>query len=160
MSDIIGSLIVIGASVFFFVHTLSFTETVGTEQIGAGFWPRLNLIGMVILALFIMIRSLVRRKKAALPKNEPQEEMNTVGVVICGAILLSFVLLMPYIGFLLSAFLGMMALIYALGERKKLVIFLTAFVLVLVVYLSFGKFLFVPMPRGVSIFRELSFYLY
>jgi len=53
-----------------------------------------------------------------------------------------------------------MALIYALGERKKSVILATSFVLVLVVYLSFGKFLFVPMPRGVSIFRELSFYLY
>ena len=117
VSDIIGSLIVIGASVFFFVHTLSFTVMEGTGQIGAGFWPRLNLIGMVILALFILIQSLVKRKKAALPKNEPQEKMNTVGVIICGAILLSFVLLMPYIGFLLSAFLGMMALIYALGER-------------------------------------------
>ena len=34
------------------------------------------------------------------------------------------------------------------------------FGMVVMVYFLFGKLLFVPIPRGVSIFRELSYYLY
>jgi hypothetical protein len=160
MTDIIGSLIVIAASVFFFVETLSFPAFDIAGKLGAGFWPRLNLIGMVIIAFIIMMNALFKLKKASFPKEKPQEKTNTMGVLTCGMLLLFFLILIPYLGFLLSAFLGLMGIMYALGERNKRVILFNAFIMVVIVYLSFGKLLFVPMPRGVSIFRELSFYLY
>jgi hypothetical protein len=51
-------------------------------------------------------------------------------------------------------------LIYALGERNKLVVVATSFGMVTVIYIVFAKLMYVPMPRGVSVFEKLSYYLY
>lgn len=127
---------------------------------GPEFWPRLTLTGIVIVALIIMIGAILEQRKGIPPKVEPKEKRNTIGAVVCAGILLLFIISISYIGFLLSAFLSMMVLAYALGERNKLLLLFFSFVMVAVIYLSFGKLLFVPMPRGVWIFRELSYYLY
>jgi len=99
-------------------------------------------------------------KKWAPNSGQSKEKKNTIGAVVCAGILLLFIISISYIGFLLSAFLSMMVLAYALGERNKLLLLFFSFVMVAMIYLSFGKLLFVPMPRGVWIFRELSYYLY
>jgi len=160
VSDIIVCLIIIALSVFFYVQTLSFPTIIGYEKMGPEFWPTLTLTGIVILALIIMIGSILEQKKGISPKVESNEKKNTIGAVVCAGILLLFIISISYIGFLLSAFISMMVLAYALGERNKLLLLFFSFIMVAVIYLSFGKLLFVPMPRGVWIFRELSYYLY
>lgn len=160
MSDIVVCLIIIALSVFFYVHTLSFPTIIGYEKMGPEFWPRLTLTGIVILALIIMIGSLLEWRKGTSLTVESKEKKNTVGAVVCAGILFVFIISISYIGFLLSAFLSMMVLAYALGERNKLLLLFFSFIMVAMIYLSFGKLLFVPMPRGVWIFRELSYYLY
>lgn len=164
MADVIVCLVIIAASVFFFVLTFSFPTLIGFERLGPEFWPRLNLAVMVIMAVVIMIRSIQMQKREISsevePKGKEEEKKHIADVLICWAFLIAFVLLMVYIGFLLSAFLAMAVLIFYLGEKKMLSALLTAFCLVLFIYVSFGKLLFVPMPRGVWLFRELSYYLY
>lgn len=159
MSDSFVCLVIIGFSIFFYLQTFSFPPILGYEKMGAEFWPRLNLIGMMILASIIMIISF-RKPQKAVPTEVQPERKNTRGVITCGAFLLAFIILISYIGFLFSAFLSMMALIYTLGERNKAKIFFSSLILVSVIYLTFGKLLFVPIPRGISIFRQLSYYLY
>ena len=160
VSDIIVCLIIIASSVFFYVQTFSFPSIAGYEKMGPGFWPRLTLTGIVILALIIMIGSILEQRKGISPKVQSKEKKNTIGAVVCTGILFFFIISISYIGFLLSAFLSMMVLAYALGERNKLLLLFFSFIMVAMIYLSFGKLLFVPMPRGVWIFRELSYYLY
>jgi putative tricarboxylic transport membrane protein len=160
VSDIVVCLSIIALSVFFYVHTLSFPTVIGYEKMGPDFWPKLMLAGIVILALIVMIGSILEQRKGTSPKAESKERSNTVGAVVCAGILLLFIISISYIGFLLSAFLSMMVLAYALGERNKLLLLFFSFIMVAMIYLSFGKLLFVPMPRGVWIFRELSYYLY
>jgi len=160
VSDIIVCLIIIASSVFFYVQTFSFPSIAGYEEMGPEFWPRLTLTGIVILALIIMIGSILERRRGTSPKVESKEKKNTARAVVCAGILFFFIISISYIGFLLSAFLSMMVLAYVLGERNKLLLLFFSFVMVGMIYLSFGKLLFVPMPRGVWIFRELSYYLY
>ena len=114
----------------------------------------------MILALIIIIGSILERRRGTSPKVESKEKKNTARAVVCAGILFFFIISISYIGFLLSAFLSMMVLAYVLGERNKLLLLFFSFVMVGMIYLSFGKLLFVPMPRGVWIFRELSYYLY
>ena len=160
MADIIVCLIIIAASVFFYVQTFSFPTITGYEKMGPGFWPRMTLAGIVILALIIMIGSILERKKGTASKADSRDQKNTAGLLTCSGILFFFIFSISYIGFLLSAFLSMAALAYALGERNKVTILSFSFVMVLAVYLSFGKLMFVPLPRGIWIFREFSYYLY
>ena len=58
--DIIVAGFIIAASVFFFILTLKIEGVAGYENMGPAFWPRFNLIGMIILSGIIMLRSLIR----------------------------------------------------------------------------------------------------
>lgn len=160
MADIVGGLIIIALSVFFYIQTLAFPTAMGYEKMGGEFWPRFTLVGIVVMAIIIMIDSFLKARSGVPSKERPREDKNTLGVAICGIIIFFFILLIPYLGFLLSAFFGFMVLMYTFGEKKKLVVLCYSIVMVGMIYLLFGKFLFVPLPRGVSIFQALSYYLY
>ena len=158
--DNILSVIIIGASVFFFTLTFQIQQVPGFEKMGPDFWPRLNLIGVALLSLVILLHSLRRRQREAEPKPGQKGKKNLKGVFICGSILFCFVFFITYLGFLITAFICMGLLIYALGERNKLVVVATSLGMVTVIYIIFGKLMYVPMPRGVSVFEKLSYYLY
>ena len=160
MANIIVCVLLIASSIFFFILTLSYPVISRFEKMGPEFWPRLMLIGIVIVTLFLLVESIMEKRKPRKTEEGPGEEKNTKLVIASGGILMTSLLLMPIIGFLLSSFIATAVLAIVLGERKKLAAFLYAFVMVLVIYVSFGKLMFVPLPRGVSIFRELSYYLY
>ena len=159
MSGIIFCLFIIGASVYFYVDTLSFPEIVGYEKMGPGFWPQLLLIGIVIFAVIIIVDEVLKRKKAPFPRSQPKT-YDSRGVAKCGGILFFTMLFIPYLGYITASFLGAVAAVHALGERKKSVTILYSAIMVALIYIFFAKFLFVPIPRGVSVFRDLSYYLY
>jgi len=165
--DIIVPGFIIAASIFFLTLTLKIETVAGYERMGPAFWPRFNLIGMVILSGAIMLRSLMRAEKrdpgeAATEENltEPGKLSNLKYVFYCAGILFGFILAIAYLGFLPSAFVATAGLIYFLGERKKWLVLLVSFGLVAGIYLLFGKLMYVPMPRGVWIFEKLSYLLY
>jgi hypothetical protein len=165
--DIIVAGFIIAASVFFFALTLQIEGVAGYEKMGPAFWPRFNLIGMIILSGVIILRSLKRTEKhdkgeAATEENpeKPSKLRNLKYVFCCTAILFGFILAISYLGFLPTAFVATAGLIYFLGERKKWLVLLVSFGLVAGIYLLFGKLMHVPMPRGVWIFERLSYLLY
>ena len=165
--DIIVSGCIIAASVFFFIQTLQIEALRGYERMGPAFWPRFNLIGMIILSVVIMLRSLMRKEthdsgEAATAEHpaKPAGFRHLKYVFYCAAILFGFILAIDYLGFLPAAFVATAGLIYFLGERKKWLVLLVSFGLVAGIYLLFGKLMYVPMPRGVWIFEKLSYFLY
>jgi len=143
-----------------YVETFSYAVVPGYERMGPEVWPRFVLAGITFLSLLIMIRALRRRGKDPSGTPAPQTKMNTSHVLVCAVALFFVTILVPYLGFLFSAFLGMIVFSYILGARGKFTIFWYSIASVAAIYLVFGRILLVPMPRGVSIFRELSFYLY
>ena len=149
-------------AVIFYVQTLSFPQISGFEKYGASFWPQLTLIGIVICSISIAIEAIVNQKKGAQSKVKPlvQNKENTVSLIVIALTLFSFTLFTQYIGFWPSAFLNLMVAMYALGERRKSVIFFFSFCLVVATFIIFAKIMLVRMPRGISIFRELSYTLY
>jgi len=165
--DIIVAGFIIAASIFFFILTLQIEGVAGYEKMGPAFWPRFNLIGMIILSGVIMLRSLLRtgkhdRGEAATGENlaKPGKLSHLKYVFYCAAILFGFILAISYLGFLPTAFVATAGLIYFLGERKKWLVLIVSFGLVAGIYLLFGKLMYVPMPRGVWIFEKLSYLLY
>ena len=160
MKEILVSIVIILACIFFYVLTIGIPTIAGFERMTPSFWPRFNLIGIVILSAVIILRSLLKPKEKEPAAKKDRAKGGMRGLLICAGILFLFILLMPYLGFLITAFLSTSALMFALGERKKRTIFLSSFILVALIYLVFGKLMYVPMPRGVSIIQEISYYLY
>ena len=160
MKDILVSSVIIVGCIFFYVLTLGIPTIAGFERMTPSFWPRFNLIGIVILSAVIILRSLLKPKEKGPAAKRKSTKGGMTGLLICAGILFLFIFLMPYLGFLITAFLSTSALIYALGERRKRTIFFSSFVLIAIIYIVFGKLMYVPMPRGVSIIQELSYYLY
>ena len=156
MADIIVSVVIIIASLFFFRETISYPTKVGFEKMGAGFWPGLILIGMVIVAIILIIQSILERKKGAAKPADPVK----AGFFIVVGGMIAYNLLIPILGFFPASLVAMAGFIYILGEKNKLLIFCTSLGLVAVIYLVFVKVMITPLPRGVSIFREFSFLLH
>jgi hypothetical protein len=144
------------ASIFFFFHTYSFQESLGYQETGPGFWPRLILAAMMIITAIILVRALIEAKKSGhtAPPRSNKAFMLMIGLLI------AYILAIHVIGFLPASLLMLIGFIRLLGEKNKLVILGASFGLVAAIYLIFAKIMVSPLPRGVSVFKALSYFLY
>ena len=160
MSDIVICSIIILLSAFFYKETFSYAVIPGYERMGPEVWPQFLLIAIAFISLLIIISAIRNQKKGINLNSKPEGEDNTSHVFIFGVSVFLVNLLFPYLGFLFTSFLGVLIFSYLLGEKKIFSILSFSFVSVLTVYFFFAKILLVPLPRGVSIFRGISYFLY
>jgi hypothetical protein len=159
MKDILGSSIIISLSLFFYALTFNIQTIAGFEKMTPSFWPRFNLIGIIVLSLYVIMKDLLSRTKSVSREARVPKEQIVLKLALSVLILFSWIFCMPYLGFLLTSLLATACLVYILGESKKVAL-LFSFVLVFFIYIVFGKLMYVPMPRGVWIIQEISYYLY
>jgi len=126
MGDIFVSIFIFVVSGLFYAQIISYHTMVGYEKMGPGFWPGLNLIGMMIISIILFLRAVKNHRKGVSKKSSPLGR----GVLVVGGLLFFYILVIPYLGFLFTSFLAMSSFIYILGERRKVHIFATSFFLV------------------------------
>lgn len=134
-------------------------------DMGSGFWPIMILSAAALLSILVLIfntRKYLKEKKthAAAPQTPDrstqeikERRMKLVLSIVC---LLVYILVMPYIGFVLSTFIYLLAFILALGERRKWVLAISPFLVTAMAVAVFGKFITMPLPRGVETFAAFS----
>ena len=145
------------ASIFFFIHTYSFQESLGYQETGPGFWPRLILAGMMIITAIILVRAVIETKKDGLAAGSPR---SSKAFILMIGLLVLYIVAIHVIGFLPASFLMLISFIRLLGEKNKPVILGASFGLVAAIYIIFAKIMVSPLPRGVSVFKQLSYFLY
>jgi hypothetical protein len=128
----------------------------GYQETGPGFWPRLTLAGMMIVAAIILVRARIEAKKGDRASSSPVSK----AFVVMTGLLVCYILAIHVTGFLPASFLMLLGFIRLLGEKNTLIVFCTSFGLVATIYVVFAKIMLSPLPRGVSIFKELSYFLY
>jgi len=132
-------------------------------EVGSGFWPMLSLGVSVLLSLCWLIVTLGKFSKA---KGNAVEEPTPEAIaeawsrrkkvalsIIC---LLVYIVIMPWIGFILSTLLFVPAFALALEERRKMVLIISPFLITAITILVFAKFITIPFPKGVAIFAVFS----
>ena len=67
-----------------------------------------------------------------------------------------YIVLIPWIGFLLSTMLFILVFTLALDERRKAVLIISPPLITAVIILVFAKFITIPLPKGVGVFAEFS----
>ena len=159
----------VGVIAFFSFMLVQATELKFVRRfgdMGSGFWPILILSSAIFFSLLVLIfntRKYLQEKKALdaappepavkSPREVKEARMKLILSVVC---LLVYILVMPYIGFVLATLLYVLAFILALGERRKWVVAVSPFLVTAMAVAVFGKFITMPLPRGVEAFAAFS----
>ncbi|MDI6726813.1 MAG: tripartite tricarboxylate transporter TctB family protein [Smithellaceae bacterium] len=162
-----------GVAVLFFSSMLFYSFSIhGVKRVGdmgGEFWPVMILSGAVALSIALFITSIKKylREKSQDVENVPvaaeAEAVLSSGrkkywlSVIC---LLTYIVIMPWIGFIISSLLFVYAFILALEERRRLVLALAPALVTALTVLVFGRFLNLPLPRGGDFFAAISRFIY
>jgi putative tricarboxylic transport membrane protein len=166
-----GEIVFSAACVAFFGFMLFDTlELIGkgrAGEMGSGLWPFLSLSAATVLSLLLLIASV---KKARADSRESASELTAdaiaekkrqrITVALSIVCFLAYILLMPWIGFILATLLYVLAFALALGERRRWVLTLSPLLVTAVIMGVFAKFITIPFPKGVGIFADFSRLIY
>ncbi|MGI6028287.1 MAG: tripartite tricarboxylate transporter TctB family protein [Candidatus Heteroscillospira sp.] len=170
MGHIVMSLVILLFGVVLFANSFGFPEIQGGSIQDAGAWPRIVaalLIFFTCLALYEDYKNWKREK--ALPESERPDPTKAEGYDpkgrrrMLGAVtlmLLYMVFGLKYLGFIASSLVFIPLFMYLLGNRKPIVIILNTLAVTILCYLLFCKFMMIPLPRGMGIFRSFSLLFY
>lgn len=152
--------------VFFSFMLIQGFDLLGVKRsgdVGSGFWPVVSLVACLGLSIAWLIMTVVESRKAGeKPAAAPTPEevaaawvrRRKVGLsMLC---LFLYIVVMPWIGFVLSTFLFVFAFAVSLGERRKLVLAVSPFLVTAMVVSVFAKFITIPFPKGVGVFAAFS----
>ena len=131
-------------------------------SLGAAWWPQLVLfLGMLLLALSLFL-SIRKAKKSGDEQKGPSRisRNEVIALAVSFAIIAAGLLIVGKVGFLVSAFLMCIGFMFLLGQRKVWVILVASFIMAVIFVVVFGRFMQVSLPRGQSIFRSISYWLY
>jgi len=168
-NEIVANFLIIAFFIFMLINSLKLHEIRRFGEVGSGFWPILALSAATFLSIILLIFNF---RKYQIEKKEGAGEVSIspetkfdlknrrkkfVLSVIC---LLGYILIMPWIGFVLSTLIYVFAFILALGERRKFVLALSPFLVTALTVIVFARFIKMPLPKGVDIFAAFSRLIY
>lgn len=159
MEMIFNSFIGIFIAAYMFMSLALDKKSISGDVFGAGGFPIvLAVLGFIVLALIVK-DCLKNKTQVHIPMFDIKSvdgKMLAVNVVV----LTGYLMLMDVLGFILSTFIFTFASTRAMGYKKTSSLVLFSVVLTTAIVLVFGKLFFVPLPRGLEIFRELSYFIY
>jgi putative tricarboxylic transport membrane protein len=167
--EIIADVFIIAFFAFMLIHAmeLRFVRRIG--EMGSGFWPILALSASLLLSIILLISNLIRfqrEKKQASeevlisPEGKIDLKNRRKKFALSVISLLGYIIIMPWIGFVLSTLIYVFAFILALGERRRFVLALSPFLVTALAVIVFAKFISMPLPKGVNIFAAFSRLIY
>lgn len=172
-ANIIVGILTILFSVFFLVVALGIPESRSSVAVGPAEWPIMVLAFMLVMGVLLVITSVLKQRKAVhtgLADDEVTEvtqlavkknnNIVTGGQWIIVLMIAGYILLLPIIGFLFVTPLLFILLAWLLGLRKKILLVSFTIISSGVFILLFIYLLNIPFPRGVGIFRTMSFFVY
>ncbi|MCX5820904.1 MAG: tripartite tricarboxylate transporter TctB family protein [Deltaproteobacteria bacterium] len=153
---------------FMFYEALELRGVGRFGEVGSGFWPLLSLGVTTILSLVWLISNLRQysREKVGTAEEPPTPETIVEAwrrrrkIALCSVCLLGYIILTPWIGFILSTILFILSFVLALEEKRKLVLIISPLLITAVIIVVFAKFITIPLPRGVGMFAEFSRFFY
>jgi len=147
---------------FMFYEGLGLAEQGRAGEIGSGLWPLLAIGASFVFSVALLIASLqkARRELDAVedetPESAAEKKRQRVTVTLSVVCFLIYMVVIPWIGFILSTLLYIPAFALALGERRKWVLFGSPPLLTAIIVAVFAKFITIPFPKGIGIFAEFS----
>ena len=145
--------------VYLFIASRFNVTSVSGDIFGAGGYPvTLSIIGLILLIVISM--SVIKSKEKIRIPMLDLKSTDGKAVLLNVSMLTCYLILMNYIGFVFSTPLYLLGSTRFMGYKKILPLLVYTAVLSMVLVFIFGKVFFVPLPRGIGLFRELSYSIY
>lgn len=161
--DLVFSVLIFLGALLLFWITLGFDEGTAMQgaRVGPAFWPRV-LLGFILLLSAIVSVGTIRRiaREKAWRETLLTLDRGKVRFFTALGLSVSYLLLLPVLGFIIMTPLFMIAFMLLLGEKSKGWILGVSIVMTAVIVLLFTKAMYVPLPRGGWLFREFSLLFY
>lgn len=148
---------------FMLFETLDLLGQGRAGEVGSGLWPFMALAAATLLSVLMLISSL--KKSIAAAGENPQEltaealaEKRRARITVTLSILcfLAYLLVMPWIGFIVASLLYIFVFAWILGERRGWVLAVSPVLMTAVIMGVFAKFITIPFPKGIGVFAEFS----
>lgn len=157
MGEVIFHVVLLVVSALFLKESFVIGAGREVDPIGPAGFPQAILI-IILLLLVVSLFKAIRNMKAV---RDEEEEVNLngtfFGIIVSIAV---FIFMSEIISFALATIVFCFAMFYILGERKKLKMTINSLVIAVIVMVVFGKILSLPLPRGMGIIKELTYFLY
>ena len=165
--EIVFSAVCVGFFAFMLTQTMELLGQGRAGEVGSGFWPLLSLAAATALSAVWLLKNLAayaREKPRTAGEASPEaiagarDRRRKVGLSV--ACLLGYIVLMPWIGFILSTMLFILTFILALEERRMKVLAISPVLITAAIIVVFAKFITIPLPKGMGIFAAFSRFFY
>jgi len=151
--------------VFFFAALLPHVWQLGGirrfGEVGSGFWPLLILAFATALSLILLFQGLWKITRDS--RLETPAQPTPGGAARClatMAIVLGYLLLMPWVGFIVATPVFVLIFMLGLGERRVGLLSTAPLLITIGFFLFFIRFIQIPLPRGSGVFLTFSRMLY
>jgi len=147
---------VFSAVLFFYMQNQSLPEF--GQKISAYVWPSTLAFGLVILGGLVAIKygtQLLKTGKEGNKNIGEYAKKNTLIMLAIIFITIAYIGSLKLFGYIVATYLFLSISFYLLGVKEKSKLFLLPFLMVLLYTIGFVIILYIPLPRGVGIFRTL-----
>jgi hypothetical protein len=120
----------------------------GVHRPGAGFLPFFVGIGLSMLGIFSLVKNLLDNRRDPNKEGNKLFGRSALSVVVLIVVMYAYVVVLPWLGYLLSTFMLLIYLFKAGGFRKWAYTLIAALVTVSISYWLFGFLLMIRFPKG------------
>ena len=157
VGEIITSLLILVTSCYLYIEAMRLREFRAYAEVGPDFWPKIVLILLIALSGALTVSNVIKWRKS--PGEVRDREEGWKRVLIAAFLLVGYIYFLKPLGFIVASPLfitGMMLLI--MPKRKKVIPIAVASIMA-IIYILFGRLLFVPLPKGFGVFHDISIIL-
>ncbi|WP_409966978.1 tripartite tricarboxylate transporter TctB family protein [Bengtsoniella intestinalis] len=157
MLDIIFSVAMFLFSGYCFYTVGANSPAATVTELGAAFWPQI-ILGLMMVLLAINVRNnLIALKTADSDAKTVNFKAFFTSKLFVGMVIVAVMaIILPYIGFLPTCFLFLIAYGVLLGETKYVRLAIISLVLTIFLYLLFQGVLDIMLARGTGVFRTFA----
>ncbi len=158
--EIITSTIIFIGSLVLYWETFKFEGHEVYAKLGPSYWPKFLLILLMGLSIGVAIDAFRERKKGEGKESILKLDKGRLKFFIAIGFIALYFILLQILGFTLLTPFFLIAFMYLLGERKKIWMISISFGITFLIIYVFTKAMYVPLPRGIGIFLDLSHLFY
>ena len=164
LGETLMSLFVLVGSLFMYYKASQLRQIEAYESVGADFWPKLILFCLIVISTYLTASNAIKWRKSLGEKKAGMaggsgELVGWIRVSITTLFIVGYVLLLKPLGFIMASPLFIIAMMLMISPEKKKIIPAGVVGIMIIIYVLFGKLLFIPLPKGHGIFRSVSIFL-
>ncbi len=128
-------------------------------QLGAGFWPKMCLVG-ILLSAGLKAIELFRCRGASGEAGGACKEMDNFKLSLMMGLLVLVVVAIAVVGFPIASVLFFGTFLWLAGARKLTTLFLTSVLGTIRLIYFFVKVVYLPLPKGEWFFENITLLIY